>query len=689
MPLSANTVYDNTARLKQLNENWLFEFDNSASGTLRLSFADCYVGGNLYRGMVLGEPSIRSSIDLVKSQLKVSNFSLECANGTIAGVPLSELLLFASTKYINWPVRVYSQLTGNETLANCKQIFTGRLVNVSHGVDTITLDVEEYQPWQYLRVPSVKSPTGSGRYFPVVYGTFTPNDSTPASPDYCPSLALWPGVVDRVASDGLHCLLPQAYASTEVRPHLFEEAANQFVPLVENDLDYLASSTAVTGGYEAIADPQLIHAWKLKPTDHSSHSVFSNPLTDPADSYDDTFTDEATTYASATIDGTAHYIYYSIPQTVLNVYDEVANAVQVSVFVTYYAARASAPYGPINLTAGIGGSTLATFTPSTSPESGTHEFVLDATDLPGGVMPTTIGLEFTGGSVPTPITIRVYDVRLEMHSRTEPGTDAVQKNRAKDQAQDVKALYFGGDGLARSWTTGAATEIHELHRDLLYRFAGYTTEPAGWTALDTARSGWTVRWWADEPVSVLKLLEQAQFEGGFVFAWAPDGTSQYIYVKSSYSSGDVTYTLDERDIAGLKVSHTPFGDMVTKKTILYSKHPATGNFQSVHTYTNSTARTAYNVQSLENIENVELEMLVGSVSDHASHYGRINGTIKCLLDFAVVNPLYWGITVGDILQFTAARMPVKTFATDWTQYFMVTSVQRRKGVLQVSAREVG
>jgi hypothetical protein len=129
--------------------------------------------------------------------------------------------------------------------------------------------------------------------------------------------------------------------------------------------------------------------------------------------------------------------------------------------------------------------------------------------------------------------------------------------------------------------------------------------------------------------------------------------------------------------------------MVTKKTIQYSKHPATGNFQSVSTYTNATARTAYNIQSVENIENVELEMLVASVSDHGSHYGRINGTIKCLLDFSIVNPLYWGTTVGDILQFTAARMPVKTFSTDWTQYFMVTSIQRRRGVLQITAREVG
>ncbi len=106
MPVSANTNYDAFARTKQLTENWRVEFDNSSGGTLRLAFADCYVDDLLYRGMVTSDPSLRSSIDLVKSKLSISNFSVECANGVIGGIPLSELLVFGSVKYINWPVRV-------------------------------------------------------------------------------------------------------------------------------------------------------------------------------------------------------------------------------------------------------------------------------------------------------------------------------------------------------------------------------------------------------------------------------------------------------------------------------------------------------------------------------------------------------------------------------------------------------
>jgi len=296
-------------------------------------------------------------------------------------------------------------------------------------------------------------------------------------------------------------------------------------------------------------------------------------------------------------------------------------------------------------------------------------------------VPTNLRLYVLGNdaSVAGEFALKLYSVKLYLDPRIN--TETGDPQAAAQARAGIKTLYSGADGLTRNWTTGPVTEIHELHRDLLHRWGGYTTEPTGWTDLDTARSGWLCRWWAHKPVELEKALEQAQYEGCFIFMWGPTGVGRYIWVKASYSSGDVAATIDpDADVRGLvKYSHTPFDELLTKQVISYERHPADeGRYLSTHTQTNSTARTNWNIQTAENVAQVELDMLVAEVDTHAEYYENIFGDLKTIIQFEVVRPALLVLEVGDIIQLSGSAV-----------YYMVTDERRSPGKLSLTAREVG
>ena len=207
-----------------------------------------------------------------------------------------------------------------------------------------------------------------------------------------------------------------------------------------------------------------------------------------------------------------------------------------------------------------------------------------------------------------------------------------------------------------------------------------------------------------KPIELKKVLEQIQYEFGFIFKFRHDGTGSYWYIKDSYSSGDVTQTFNKGDIAKLKINNTPFSELLTKMNISYDKHPAEDRFLSAQTSEDTTnnPRAVWNIQSKENIKEIKLEMNVNKIGNtnvggndpndgFADYYMNIFGDIKKIINCDIVNPAKgYDLEAGDIVQFsnTAGEMPVEPFGDDWADYYMIINLIRSPGKVSITCREV-
>ena len=266
---------------------------------------------------------------------------------------------------------------------------------------------------------------------------------------------------------------------------------------------------------------------------------------------------------------------------------------------------------------------------------------------------------------------------------------------------NLKYLYSGTDGLTdNGWNSSSAiTEIHEAHRDLLHRHTSYTKSntPTNWssgTNLNGSKD-WDIRYWLLESTPLIKVLEKLQYEGGFIGRFNGQGDYSYIYLPDSPSAA---HTLTKDDIDDIDLSITPISSVVSKMEIEYAKHPAESKHLSSATSTNSTTRAKYNIKSAENIKSIKLDANVsapsttpGSASgkndDFYRYYDWILGTPKIIVSGTIVNPIYMGVDVGDIVGFS--DMQVDPFGESWSgKTFMVTSTQRTPGKLKFTAREI-
>ena len=302
---------------------------------------------------------------------------------------------------------------------------------------------------------------------------------------------------------------------------------------------------------------------------------------------------------------------------------------------------------------------------------------------------------------------KVWDIECQSEMQVDPAIDK--------KSMKLDHLYSGADGFSNSFTGGSDTADTglEAHRDLLFRFSGFDAAAGdiyNYDAeldIEAARitAAWNIRWWALEPVELKKVLEQIQYEFGFIFKFRHDGTGSYWFIKNSYSSGDEAQTLKKDDIANLKINNTPFSQLLTDMRISYEKHPADNRYLSTQTSKDTTnnPRTVWNVQSKENIKEVKLDMNVnkpgntnpggGDPNDgFADYYMNIFGDIKKIISCDIVNPaVSYDLETGDIIQFsnTAGEMPVEPFGDNWADYYMITDLQRSPGKIRIQAREVG
>ena len=280
---------------------------------------------------------------------------------------------------------------------------------------------------------------------------------------------------------------------------------------------------------------------------------------------------------------------------------------------------------------------------------------------------------------------------------------ALNVQRVEDRAPDK--LYAGTDGIRASenYTNGASsgaviTNILDAHAQSLNTYAGYDVSAANNIGtLRTARDGWNLRYWALKPLALKKMLEQMQYEGGFIFTIRGDGTPNYIFIPNSPTT---TFTLSKDDLQNVQISHLSLDDLTTKMNISYKKHPAESRYISTQTSTLASGtlpRTKWNIAAKENIQEVKLDMLVANIgstdftgarnSGFAEYYNQIVGDIKLQISAVIVNPRFYGMEPGDFLEFT--NMMVDPFGESWSgKQFIVISLNRSMGMLNFTAREV-
>lgn len=745
MPLTGNTNYNNVLNTYSTNtgisEQWLFELRNDGYGTvtdgtqyIRLSTAE--VSG--YDSLITNNPSIRENIDLVQSTSKNGNISINCVNATLSNhsATLAEEIYGGTRRYINHDVVILSRV-GGYTL----QIYSGRLKSVSlTNQDTVSIEIAARTPIDYLKIPRYTSQ--SGKFFPIIYGNGVPETSDDASPQFLDGMRCFPVEVDSLNDGVFNCLVHHSITSDGRLHYPVKDKFDSSGFPVFSPLD--GASNTSTNTYEGqtnsnknilqTPDYSLLREYKVRPTNNVTYLVDDDysTVTDEESFYDGS----DLTYMQLDFDSggniafdTVDSVEYTIPDIVQEEHTVQSANLYIDWELLDHAGVTSTMSGKIivSMTTSVGTNSITAATVSGNQAKSTKTVNLLDSGYSNytGQVPHTIKVKFEANLDVDPINggegylkIRAYNFYIDVKTKIEnPDDDANLNAMATSSAvTNVKQLYTGADGLSKSWSSGAVTNIVQMHRDLIYRFAGITTAPENFTALDSARNGWTIFYYLNEEIELEKLLEQCQREGGFIFRFkANDGSPQYIYLVDTPITN---HTISKDDITNTRISLTPFDSLVTKRIIKHQRNSINDEllFEVECTDTTNDPRGDYNVQSEENTVTDELEILNGNIvnssegktiantnmgfgnknSGFANYYNAIEGNPKLLVETDIINPgssggssYFYLMEVGDICAFDHTNMTIEPFGQSFNgKKFIVTSLTRSPGSLKVSLREI-
>ena len=624
MSLTLPSAYSSASKQGNIQENWIVQlyYDGGSSFT-PISLADTTVDSVFYHGAITNTPSVRSSIDLAKSTAKTGNISLSVVNFQYKGDDFSAELFLGTRKYINRSVKIYSQLNGDSTLANCLQVYQGRLIDISHDDASIKLTLTEQRPWDFISIPQTKTTT-SKKYFPLVYGAFTPETSTVSSPANCRDGYVFPAPVDVIRDNEIIALAHDDITSAgDARLHFIESNVLDDGNIVIVPLDDVNNNGfSYEGGYANKTNFDLDRSFKVRPLSVNASDDYALLSDNGANMIDSDTSSKSELVAGdfnitangTTVGGNDTLVFkFNIPQfehelTAFTVTAKIKFTISAEYIVAGTAALSFIAY---DYTANAG-NTLHDTTTNTST---TGEQTLSITNTSAteyssnifsdldGQTPNTLELRAyinatasagSGAALSTlSVDIEFYDIYITPRLKIPVADADTAKHIAVNQAlEKIKYLYCGTDGLNNSFTggSGVADTGLETHRDLLVRFAGFDDSDGDIYNYDASldieaariTTAWNIRWWALEPVELKKVLEKLQYEFCFIFKWR-SGLGSYWYVKDSYSSGDVTQTLKKDDISNLKISNTPFSELLTQMEINYEKHPAENRYLSSQT----------------------------------------------------------------------------------------------------------
>ena len=742
MALSGSTNYNN-ALTSTIKEEWLFEFRNqdypsspipadTSDEIIRLATAEVphsSISDMKYHGFITNTPSIRESIDLNRSTSTVSNISITCANGTLSNhsKTLAEEIYGGSNNYINRDVIVRSRVGGYTEI-----IFQGRLKEVKlSNQDTVSIVIAVHDPIQDISIPEYQSK--SGNYFQIFYGESVPETSTVGVPDFIDASIVFPVEVDTLNNDVFNCLFHQAESSDARLHYPVKDTfnANEFPIMCPLDdtfsnttYDDYEGATNDTNRNVMRTDLDLHRAYKVRPQTVTNPSSGSGvTVTNPGNAYDDNASTDADFTAALNTDVTVdkEYVISDIPKE--------EHALQtLKFFYNYSITGYSNSNGNLHIHIGVAikhdgsYSAFKEINKSGNQSADTEELnLLSNSDFSNATNKTPeevklrirfINSASDDGGDNNLAVVNLFDTFFQIETKIVDDNDTDELQLANSSAvTSVKRLYTGADGFDESWNAGTVVNlIHDMHRDILYRFAGVTATPDGYSALDTDRQQtgffWFCRYYTHKPIEIKKLLEQCQYEGGFIFRFRPSNqTPQYIHIPDSPTT---IHTIDKNDIANLNISVTPFESLVTKRIIKYEINPINDKTIREITCTDTTnnPRTTYNIDTKENIKTDELKILRNSVGQanmggarnngFANYYNAIEGNPKLVVDTEIINPgssggssYFYLMEVGDICAFNHNDMIVEPFGESFNgKQFIVTSLTRSPGSLKVSLREI-
>ncbi len=693
-----------------LKENWLVQlwYDDEGQGKYStISFYDTVIddGEDVikdYVGCILNKPTIRESVDLENSTAKTSNVSLTIANFIHGdGNHFSRQLLNGTNHYINRTVKIYIQPNNETLLSNCVQIYTGRLEQVSHTVDKISLSIVAKRPWDKITIPSQDDKTTNNIYKPVVYGDYVDNATEGASNDVYGTYIAHPIKYCTEIDREQYYLTGQG--SNGTKGALFWDKYLQKFSAIDDS----SSTSGTILGEKALKFPissvKSNHFWL--------DSVRVSPQSPVSDaSWVDTaniFLGSGFAYYSnpAVAQGTTvtKYLYLNCP----NIDGE---ASQLSFVIS------------MRQEGNVGGSN-SLYVRIKYEDDGTQLGAKSFSSNESDVLTANFQTEYNSQSkkMPDYVTIevswsaglgsiwnagssqfKIYEARFETEYNYP--NDATRKLDSKAQ----EFLYSGADGQISTIDESPITEIHEAHRDILHRYTSYASSntPTNWSSGLNINSvkDWKIRYWIIEPTPLIEVLEKLQHEGGFIGRFDGQGSYQYIFIPDSPSA---SVTLDEDDISDLTISSTGVNSLTSKMHIEYQKHPAESRYITSETSVSANDATLlsnFNIASTENKKTIKLDAYVSptiptspstnSNDDYYTYYDHILGKPRIIVNFTVVNPAYLGLDVGDMIEIDFNNVVRPFGGGDWVgedgdgYIFMITDVSRSVGNLKITAREI-
>jgi hypothetical protein len=644
-------------------------------GYLPLSTTDTLVNDVFYHGVVTKTGSIRDSIELQSSKAKTSNVSFSIANFKYKGSDISSKLFLGDIEYINYNVRIYSQLNDNSSLSNCLQIYQGRLINVSHDDSSVNIQLTEKRPWDFLSMPTKKT-TQKNIYVPISYGNYTKNSATTfASPLFesqLSSKAYRPVPLNKTFSDKI-LYIDGNNTSSDGQLAVYEKSVDTFVPL-ENAI---ASTVNTDNAEHDQSDLSQLRSFKQRAESVEVSSNDGVTITDAEKAFDG----DSNTYANYSIDidgqeGAVRirldYDFHSVSgkssddfkilrsstnlrvlanealtdtETGFNV-DDATNVTERDIIKVDDEKMIVDSISSNTLTVSRGfdskkeshdDNTLIRINNTITVLGLTYQIDVDRSgddfgnntirtrgDISVGYTSTdkskrTIYTQFNNNT-----TSATFEIEFDLNEIGEslPSFDAefriydifLHTQRVSEAPEEM--LYVANDGLTESYS-GSADLVehgHEALRDILTRFVGLDTiTPDGWSDLHTDRhiDNWKIRYWTLEPKDIQTILDKITYEFGFIFKYRADSTSRVIYIKQS-SELSASQTLTNRDIKNIQVSMSGFNNVISKMIINYQKHPAIKGYVANLTSSNDEVRTKYKIQSQENTKEIKLDMNVGT-----------------------------------------------------------------------------
>jgi hypothetical protein len=671
-----------------ISENWLFILNNDNSGAVHLSFKDEMYNSNFYHGVILNKPFIRESVDLANSTSKSGNISINIPDFSYQGSPISEELFGGSNHYINQVVSVHSTVNGQTPI----QIGSFRLIDISSDGTKLSISMTSHRPWDFISIPQDKTETMV--HIPISYGDYTKNPYGTSS-SFLTSKDLYPCPnINHSFNDNIYFAYAKSYGS-DAKPHYYDSNIDQFIPFEDSSdsTSSLVDANCVGMPVDMEQGYFLIRPFNCSGWSDSSHAIdtdISTPATATTDpdvaGEAETTTDESRLVIDVPVldtELTELYVYVKGEITHNDISGNTYTSLRVndSTMITRSSDGTSSTGGH-TINGNSGYSRIDAF--------GTSSIDINLYTSSSGDQPNIQGDSDGEG--------KIYDVVLQLKAKNDM---VDEKTASYEKASKVSMVYTGGDGLANSWDASPITKINEAHRDMLIRYAGLSTDtPENWANLD-ADKDWSIRWWALEEVELKEALEQLQYEGGFIFRYRADGTPQYIHIRDTNTTNE---TLSKYDVADLTIKPTSFSELLTKMEVSYEKHPAENRYLTTKTAYADTARTNWNIRAKENVSQVSLDAYVAPAiteydnstdvassspnDDFFAYYYNIFGDIKTIVSGKIVNPKYYNLEVGDIVEFSNIY-PEKIFGESWSgKQYMITTLQRTLGVLTFESREI-